>query len=82
MFNPMLTCEEVNQFIVDYLEGQLPQKTRTQFEQHLSMCPSCVPFLNHYKETIQILHDDGQLEVPDDIIEHTITFLREHMHEG
>ncbi len=81
-FNPMLNCEQVNQFIVDYLEGDLPVKTKKQFEQHLTMCPSCTPFLDHYRETIQVVHDDGQLEVPDDLIEHTIAFLREHLQEG
>jgi predicted anti-sigma-YlaC factor YlaD len=79
LFRPVLTCEQANRFIVEYLEGELPTETEKKFEGHLDKCPCCTPFLEQYRQTIQLVHEDGQMEVPADLIEHTITFLREQM---
>ncbi|MFK7846502.1 MAG: zf-HC2 domain-containing protein, partial [Rhodothermales bacterium] len=47
----MLSCEQVNNFILDYLEDRLPQETHAKFEKHLKMCATCTPFLDQYKQT-------------------------------
>lgn len=39
---PMLaTCEELEEFIGDYIDGALPDKQRRKFELHLELCGCC-----------------------------------------
>ncbi len=48
------TCRELTEFILDYLQGELPTEQRHEFESHLSMCPSCVAYLDSYRKTIAL----------------------------
>ncbi len=79
MFKPMLSCEQVNGFILDYLEGRLPDETKNKFESHLQMCAACTPYLEQYKQTVDIVAKDGKIDVPADLAEHTMSFLRENL---
>ncbi|MEM8884518.1 MAG: zf-HC2 domain-containing protein [Planctomycetota bacterium] len=70
-----MTCQELADFIIDYVENKLPADRREVFEKHLAVCPSCIEYLNSYKSTCQILGDlrcDGEeevpCEVPDDLV--------------
>lgn len=44
------TCEEVEQFAYDYLEGQLDPKTTRQVDRHLKACKNCLRFLDSYRK--------------------------------
>ena len=37
----MVTCQELEGFMVDYLEGTLPRAQRRKFDLHLRLCPDC-----------------------------------------
>ena len=80
-FRRPLSCEDVNQFIIDYLEDNLPAKVRTRFEEHLAMCPNCSPYFDQYTQTIELVREQGTngYEVPEEIIESTLAFLHKHM---
>ena len=43
----MLTCEELEEFIVDYIDGSLPESQKRKFEQHLRFCSSCVTYIEN-----------------------------------
>ena len=79
MFSPMLSCKKVNQFIIDYLEDELPQDVRTKFEAHIQKCENCNTYLEQYKHTLTIVRTDGRLDVPEDLTEMTLQFLRDHL---
>ena len=70
------TCEEVNGFISDYLEGTLDDKTRGKFEAHIGDCSACGRFLEQYETTVRLTHDAGQFSPPDELFEKTMAFLR------
>ena len=76
---PSLTCQQVNEFIVDYLEDRLPHKTRIMFEKHLAMCPSCVPFFDQYNQTVELIREEGKIDIPPDLAEHTMAFLKQQL---
>ncbi len=71
-------CEKVNQFLADYVEGTLNEKTRAQFQQHMDMCPCCGPYLDQYQTTIDMTHDCPCVEAPPELVEHTLSFLRQN----
>lgn len=45
------TCEEVEQFAYDYLEGQLDPQTTHLVDRHLKACKNCLRFLDSYRKT-------------------------------
>ncbi|MDX2146567.1 MAG: zf-HC2 domain-containing protein [Planctomycetota bacterium] len=50
----MLTCQDVNGFLLEYVEGTLPPEVRAAFERHLAECPRCVRYLRGYRRTIEL----------------------------
>lgn len=51
---PYLSCREVLDFLMSYLDGELTADQRAEFERHLTVCPSCVNYLNSYKATLEM----------------------------
>ena len=49
-----MTCRELNDFLLDYLEGGLAVPARAEFDHHLGLCPDCVRYLDDYREVIRM----------------------------
>jgi anti-sigma factor RsiW len=47
-----VTCREFIDFIMSYLDGELPGEQREPFERHLSRCPACDRYLRQYQATV------------------------------
>ena len=47
-----MTCREFADFIMEYLDGELPGDVHTPFEHHISRCPACDRYLRQYKATV------------------------------
>lgn len=52
--NTGITCREAIDFIMAYLDNELPASERHEFERHLTVCPSCVNYLDSYRRTVQL----------------------------
>jgi mycothiol system anti-sigma-R factor len=50
----MLTCRELIDFLMAYLDDELPAAQRADFERHLGLCPPCMNYLETYKETVRL----------------------------
>jgi len=50
----VISCAEFNQFIIDYLERNLPFGQRAHFRLHLVFCRKCRAYLDSYKKTIAL----------------------------
>jgi anti-sigma factor RsiW len=61
---PMPTCQEVIDFLMAYIDGELPPEQRAAFDAHLAACPSCVNYLESYKRTIRLARAIGPSEEP------------------
>ena len=71
----MITCREFDDFIVAYLDRELPPRQRRVFELHLMVCPDCRPYLAAYRRTIEVAKrvvDDLDQAVPDEVPEELI----------
>jgi anti-sigma factor RsiW len=69
-----MTCRELNEFLLDYVEGALAGPVRAEFDRHLGICPDCVRYLDDYREVIRLGgtcgDDDAQAEdVPEALIQ-------------
>ena len=49
-----LTCKELVELIIDYLEGKLPDEVRMRLENHLSKCNGCTNYLEQMRRTIRL----------------------------
>ena len=52
-----MTCREVVDFLMQYLDGELPAAQRMVFEGHLAECGCCRKFMDSYKRTVELAHD-------------------------
>ena len=73
-----MTCKEVAEFLMDYLDEALPQDVRNTFEEHLKVCSACRRYLDSYRKTIAMgkkaFADEGPCtEVPEELVQ---TILR------
>ncbi len=63
-----MTCREMVDFLMDYVNGELPAEQRSDFDGHLAACPPCIAYLESYKETIKLGRQVcGREEIPDDV---------------
>lgn len=68
--NSLLTCRELIDFLVDYLDGVLTVDEQTAFEAHLAVCPNCVDYLAEYRATVEagrVAYRDREGPVPDEV---------------
>jgi anti-sigma factor RsiW len=49
-----MTCRDIIEFLVEYVEGTVSAEERTIFESHLAICPPCVAYLKSYQVTVQL----------------------------
>ncbi len=71
----MITCRELEDFIVDYLEDTLPRRQRMIFNLHLRMCRDCRSYLEAYKRVTALgkvaFNEPDELvsnDVPEDLV--------------
>lgn len=78
-----MTCRELVDFLMAYLDGELPAAQREAFERHLSVCPSCVNYMATYKEAVRLgrqamVHTDAPVPstVPDALVQAVLAAAR------
>lgn len=70
-----MTCKELVEFLMDYLDGQLSESERDCFQEHLGKCPDCVAYLATYQQAIQLGKDTWAADddsIPADIPEELV----------
>lgn len=50
----MTTCKELADFLWKYIDGELPESQRAEFDRHLQMCIGCRDYLATYKKTMEL----------------------------
>lgn len=76
----MMTCRELTDFLLDYLDGGLPEMTRAEFERHLALCPNCVHYLHNYEQVIRAAklacEEEPEAALPDDLVQAIVATAR------
>ena len=66
----MITCRQFEDFILAYLEDELPDRRKFVFDLHLKVCRECRDYLAAYRRTIEIskrAFEEPDRPVPDDV---------------
>jgi len=77
----MLTCKEFDDFMVDYLDQELPVWQRFMCWLHVKMCRECANFVREYHRTIALgksAYDAPDEPVPDSVPEELISAALAH----
>jgi anti-sigma factor RsiW len=73
-----ITCRELIEFLHLYLDGELPPDRRAEFDRHLSVCDSCVRYIETYK-TASVLGrnawTDPEAPVGEEVPEELVTAI-------
>ena len=71
----MITCRKFEDFILAYLEDELPERQHFVFELHTKVCRECRDYLGAYRRTMEISkrafrQEDDPIsdEVPEDLV--------------
>lgn len=78
-----MTCKEVIEFLMAYLDGELESPVRGEFERHLSRCSACVAYLDTYKKSVQLARGacaggEGLGAVPDELAAAITAAIKKH----
>jgi anti-sigma factor RsiW len=72
----MISCQNVIDFCLEYLEGVLPEEERSRFQRHLSVCGECVAFFETYRRTPEISKQALAAEMPSQLKDAVRSYLR------
>lgn len=75
MSKPYITCRELIEFLMEYLDGVMTPERRHEVDRHLAVCPSCVEYVKSYQEAVRLgkaalKADDSPCppEVPEELV--------------
>jgi len=72
---PLLTCQELLDYLSDYVEGRLPAAEHARMDEHLAVCPECVDYLHSFQATLAACRslrsaDPAQLpDMPEELVQ-------------
>jgi len=79
-----MTCREIADFLMQYIDGEFPWRERTAFKFHLALCPMCRGYSKSYERTVKIarsskstVDDPNPESVPDELVR---AILKSHSH--
>jgi hypothetical protein len=77
-----MTCRELAELLIDYLEGELEPALKQHIATHLSICPPCEAFVSTYRITIQLTRRLPAAPLPPDLCTRLQEALQRHKGEG
>jgi anti-sigma factor RsiW len=73
-----LTCRELVDFLMSYLDDELPDPERRAFDAHLAVCEDCVSYLRSYEATVRLerrAFEAPEAPIPDDVPEELVAAI-------
>ncbi len=79
----MITCQEVVEYLMAYVNDELSPAERTAMDAHLKVCPACVSFLETYQQTLiyereAFSQPDLEEAIPEELIQAILTARKKH----
>jgi anti-sigma factor RsiW len=63
----VLTCQDVIDLLLDFLEEALSPESLAEFNEHLRRCEPCVAYLNTYRRTRDLTAAVGNVPMPEEM---------------
>jgi anti-sigma factor RsiW len=75
----VISCHQVIEFCLDYVDGALPDDEQVRFRRHLSQCPDCVTFFETYRKTPEVSREAMKTCLPDHMPESVRESVRSYL---
>ena len=72
----MISCQQLIEYCLDYLEGDLPDDEQLRFRRHLGQCSDCVTFFETYRRTPELSREILSTSIPQAVKDSVRSFLR------
>lgn len=72
----VISCQQLFEFCMDFLDGSLPEEECRMFRNHLGYCGECVAFFETYRRTPEVSREAFALEMPASVKESVRSYLR------
>ena len=66
-----MTCQELTDFLADYVDGALPEPVQTAFEKHLAICVDCRRYVDSYRKSIAVTKSVARMlanDMPEELV--------------
>jgi anti-sigma factor RsiW len=77
----VISCQQLIDYCLEYIEGDLPDEEQVSFRRHLVQCPDCVTFFETYRRTPDVSRAVLRTEMPMSVKESVWAFLRARREE-
>ena len=83
-----MNCREFTDFIMAWMDGELPPDQAADFEAHVRLCPPCVTYLDQYKAAVEAgrkaCEDEADVpaDVPEELIQTILSVARRARRHG
>lgn len=78
----MISCQQLIDYCLDYIEGDLPDGEQANFQRHLGQCPDCVTFFETYRRTPEVSRSALKMTMPPTVKASVADFLRQRCKPG
>ena len=73
------TCKQITAIAYGYLNDTLTPALKRELQRHLRVCPDCVAFFNTYKKTVAVAKAVQIDDLPANVRDNILAFLRKRM---
>ncbi len=68
-------CEDVRDFLMDFLDKKLPISDAVLFRLHMLLCPPCRKYMGQYKSSVELAKNILDDPPPPELINLTTEFI-------
>ncbi len=72
----MYNCKDSIDYLLHFLDGELPAEEAAQLQEHLKGCPPCIDFLRQYRATPTLCKRALARKIPTEVADRLTAFLR------
>lgn len=75
-------CEDIRDFLMDYLDNQLPVGDTVMFRLHVLLCSECRRYMHRYKDGVSLAKSIMDDPPPPELVNLTTEFLHKRVRGG
>jgi anti-sigma factor RsiW len=77
-----VTCDELIDKLMDYLDGEMVEEQRTRALVHLDGCPNCTAYIETYTHTVRVVRKLPRCGLPAGVEQRLREALKDHLCNG
>lgn len=67
-----MTCKDVTDFLMRYLDGELTPAEAAAFDAHLAICTQCIDYIESYRDVVRLSGESARVDPPAEMPEELV----------